>query len=698
MQFIRSLALVTAAVFAPLETANAGLIAIELRAERQFVRADGKSRVLLLATLRDEKGAIVADGTRVNFAVSGAGRLENNAANTTGGIARATLIAPDQPGVSTVTANLDSIGVAVPATTSITFTNESDLISAGSNWVRIEGKRYAGYAVGISGRSSRLIYADGPDGGATLRYRGLRIAADRIQFNVGGNDLIAEGHVQVARGKLKIKYDLLAANLITGIGIGYRDGRSAVTMDLNAISEMLLEQPPPPETWKFIDFNQVVVSTSGESDIVPPAITVLAKSISVEPGRQVQFRGATVYLTGQRALSYPLYFMALGQQSLFREQVIGAGPGGIAFDFPYYYAVGPRGIGTLHLRRGAQYGSSLYSFRPGWNLDLDQIYNGPNGMLGSLQVLGLTTRERGLRLQHSQKLGANTEATLFADAPSSRSLFASSQISHAFPGFRVSALASGSRQRYTTFDTNGVDPAVTIGASQADLRTQLLAETNPKRLGRRGPFQYTFSVEQSQQRYFGRSASYGTQTTENIGTRFFGPSLALGKSGWNLNQTFSVGHATSHGGTGIRQQGLSLLGTSTFNRRIQTGSRDLGNLSLAYDYTQQPTLTGLAPGVTVQNGRQRVRLGTYLELGGANLTLSASQGIDTKQSSLLGDLGVSLGGPWRSRVRVTNSRTGNFGFRDIEFSLGRLVGQNEVSVYYSTVARRFQLDLTGARF
>ena len=698
MQRNRCSTLALAATLASVGAAYAGLVAIELRPERQFVRADGRSRVLLLATLRDEKGAVVADGTRVRFAVSGAGRLENDAATTTGGVARATLIAPDQPGITTVTANLDSLGVAVPATTSVTFTNDTDLVAAGSNWVRIDGKRYSGYAVGIAGRSSRLVYADGPDGGASLRYRGLRVTADRIQLDVTGNDLIAEGNVHVTRGKLTLRYELLAVNLASALGTGYREEVPMVAVSLTAMTETLMAQGPPRETWKFVDFNQPQTSPSGETQDVPPAVTVLAGSISVEPGVQVQFRNATVYLNGQRALHLPLYVMSLNQQSLYREQVIGAGPNGIAFDFPYYYDVGPRGIGTLHVRRGAQYGSSLYSVRPGWNLDLDQVYNGSNGMLGSVQVLGLTARERGVRLQHSQKLGTRTEATLFADAPSSRSFFASSQLTHGFHSFHVSALASGSGQRYRIFDATGADPGATVGASQGDLRTQLLAETNPRPLGKHTPFQYTFSAEQSQQRYFGTSATIGTSTTENVGARFFGSPIPLGTSGWNLNQTFSVGRATTHGGTGIAQQGISLLGTSTFGRRVRVRKRDLGGLSLAYDYTQQPVLTGLAPGVTVQNGRQRVRLGTYLEMGGANLTLSASRGLDTTQSSLLGDLGVSLGGPWRTRVRVTDARTGGVNFRDVEFSLGRLVGQNEVSVYYSTVARRFQLDLTGARF
>ena len=91
-------------------------------------------------------------------------------------------------------------------------------------------------------------------------------------------------------------------------------------------------------------------------------------------------------------------------------------------------------------------------------------------------------------------------------------------------------------------------------------------------------------------------------------------------------------------------------------------------------------------------------MGTFLESGGATLTLSATQGLDSSQSNLLSDLSVPLHGPWKSRLRVTSARTGGVSFRDVEISVGRLVGQNDVALYYSTVARRFQLDLSGTRF
>lgn len=694
--------LLSAALFGAVGVvAHAGLIAIEVRAERDVARSDGRSRVVFFATLRDDRGAVVPDGTRVRFSISGNGRLENLTGTTVGGVARATVIAPDQPSSTTVTANLDSVGVAVPASATVRFTNDADALSSGTAWVRIEGTRYCGYAVGIAGKSARLIYADGPDRGAGLRYRSLALRADRLQFDVQSNEILLEGAVRAQRGKLKLDYDLLSINLSTGKGIGFNASGNAASVNLNDFSESLLENPPPRESFLFTSFNQTQTNASGEKEDIPPEIMVVAATISLEPGKQVQFRKASVYLNGAQALKLPVYFMALNQQALFREQVIGAGPGGIAFDFPYYYSVGPKGIGTAHLRRGAQYGSSLYSFRPGWNLDLDHVYNNANNTSqGALQVLGLTARERGMRWQHAQKLGARTEASIFADAPSSRSFFATTQLSQGFSGFRVSMLGTGSRQRLNA-------PSVAQGgtgltSSSGDLRLQLLAESDSKKLGK-SPFQYSFTAEQSQQSFFGTSATSPGSTSNQYGVRLFGPQIKAIR-GWNLSQTMSVGQAITRQGGITTQNGLSLMATSSFGHGLRVRRKSIGSVSLAYDYTRLPSLipaaqvgAGTVTTTVSESGHQRIRLGTYLESGGATLTLNATQGLDSTQNTLLGDLSVPLNGPWRSHVRLTSTRTAGFGFRDTEFSIGRLVGQNEVALYYSTVAKRFQLDLSGGR-
>jgi hypothetical protein len=686
-----ALLLSTALALTAASAAHAGLLAVELRAERQFVRADGRSRVLLIATIRDDRGATVADGLGVRFAIAGGGgRLESATAVTRGGVARVVLIAPDQPGVATITANLEPPAVAVPSTTTLTFTNDAELVSAGNNWIRLRGKRFLGYAVGIAGTNSRLVYADGEDGGATLSYRGLHLQADQIQLDTATSVVLAVGGVRLRIGEQKRRYDALRLELPQNRAVGLREGLGAVAVTLPQLSEASLEEQPPARVWEFTPFNQVKKSASGEEEEVPPALTLIADSIAIEPGRQIQLRKVALYVQGQKSGKLPVHVMGLNQQSLFREQLIGAGPQGLAFDVPLYYDVRPSGIGALHLRRGAQFGSSIYSQRPGWSLDLDHSYTGKGNTFGSVQMLGMTRPDRGLRWQHNQKMGERTDASLFVDAPNQRSVFGSGQLARSFTGWRLSALATGGQQRFFS----GTQTTSSY-ATQGDFRTQLAAETDPKPLKKNGAFQYSLTTEWMQQRFFGSTTS--RVETRTVGGRLSSRPLAVGQQ-WSLTPSVSVGQLWTRGG-GTARQGLSILGTTSLYRPIRQKGQPIGGFGLSYDYTQQPQLANLGPNVVLANGRHRLSVATSVDMGGAwSLSFNAMRGLDSRQSSLFGEVGVKLGGPWRSRVRLSDTLAGNVRFRDTEFALSRQVGQSEVAVYYSTVARRFQLDLSGTRF
>jgi hypothetical protein len=692
MRFI-PLTLTTLVLVAGASSAQANLLAVELRAERAFVRADGRSRVQLLATIRDDRGATVADGLGVRFNISaGGGRLETATAVTRGGVARVVLIAPDQPGVTTITANIEPPAVAIPSVTSVTFTNDTELVSAGNNWIRMRGKRFLGYAVGIAGQgNSRLVYADGEDAGASLSYRGLHLQANQIQLDTVTNTVLAVGNIVLKLGEQKRKYDLLRLELSQNKAIAQRTDGGAVTLELPLLKEIPLDELLPAKLWQFTSFNQRQKNAAGEEDDVPPALTLIADSIAIEPGRQIQFRKVALYIQGQKTGKLALHVMSLNQQSLFREQVIGAGPQGLAFDVPLYYAVRPSDIGSLHLRRGAQFGSSIYSLRPGWNLDLDHSYSGRNGTSGSLQVLGMTRNDRGMRWQHNQKFGERTDASLFVDSPNPRSVFGSGQLARSFSGWRVNALLTSGQQRFNTGT-----PTLPSSATQGDVRTQLLAETDPKPFGKKGPFQYSLTTEWMQQRFFGTSAA-SKINTESVGARLFSRPIPLGYN-WNLTQSVAAGHVWTRGGT-LARQGLSLLSTSSIQHPIKRKGQFLGGVSLAYDYTQQPQIAGLGQNIVLANGKHRLSLGTSMDMGGAwSLSFNTTRGLDSNQSSLFGEVGVRLSGPWRTRVRVSDTASGSVRFRDTELALTRLVGQSEVSLYYSTLARRFQLDLSGARF
>jgi hypothetical protein len=95
------------------------------------------------------------------------------------------------------------------------------------------------------------------------------------------------------------------------------------------------------------------------------------------------------------------------------------------------------------------------------------------------------------------------------------------------------------------------------------------------------------------------------------------------------------------------------------------------------------------------------RLSTMLTLGNErtwSLYLNGSVGVDRRQNTFFTEGRARLGGPWQGRVRFTRTQYGTLGYQDIETALVRDFSGREVALFYSTTLKRFQLDLTGARF
>jgi hypothetical protein len=703
--------------------------ALELVTQDRILRADGRSQTVIRATVRDNRGAYVADGTRVIFTLAGTGRLDTFAALTRGGVATATLTSPNQPGSATVTANLENPGQVPPARITISYATEADLAEASGNWLRATATDYLGYSVGISGNTEPIIQAEGRKGGAVVEFRGLRVRADRLQLQLSplglaGIVVRASGSVTVERGTQKRTYDRLVLPLSSGAAgfgervIGYRADPIALDPTTLAETPIAPDKRPPSTEWNFLEVNRVVRErvevplrdetgaplvdeTTGkpltqvlelDREVIPPKLTVTAQSLALEPDNQVQFKRATIYLEGQKAFSLPYHVMGAGQQGIFRQQVLGLGPAGVVLDFPVYYDVRPTGVGTMHVRRGAQFGSSIYSVRPGWTLDLEQAYTGGRGMDGAFQLLGVSRPDFGMRLSHRQRIDDRTAASLYVDYPSRRALYGNLNLSRAFKDFLVTSLLTGSRGPTVRDNQTGRN------SRTSDVFGQINAETRPRQVPGVKSLQYTFSAATTQQSYFGDSAvSLGTLRTQNVGMRLIGAPVPIAHD-MTFTQSASLGQTWIRGGTSARQ-GIAALATSTLRRTVRgAGNRELGAVGLSYDLTQQPQV-GQAGTFASINGHHR--LGLFTDLWNEqrwNLGLIASQGLDTPQRSIDANIGVRISGPWRLGTRFSASRISGFRFQEVEYSVIRELGGREVALFYSTVARRVQLNISGVGF
>lgn len=653
------------------------LAAIRLVAERNIVKADGRSTTIINAQVFDSRGNAAADGTQVRFTTDN-GRLETAVVSTRNGVARVTLTASDQPGEAHIVAVLES-GQSAPARITISFRQDVDNTQVEDDWVRIDGPQYCGYV-----KDFNVIQANGKNGDASFSYRSLNVQAETIQYNLKNGLLRASGKVVVRTNGQERRYDNLRFSLTAGDGIAERiEENKPVAFILSGIH--LTENPWPPGRFLPSKIMWEMDDLSGAS------ITIVSRSVALARDGQMQFRRATFYVDGRKTFSVPFHVMSQHQDSIYQEQIIGLGAQGITIDFPYYYDVRPNAIGTVFLRHGAQLSQSAFSNRPGWWLDVAQNYNGKNQTNGALELLGITRPDWGARWRHGQRLDRTTTASVFMDFPYHRDLFVTSQLSKNFRDFLTNISLSGSRAK------GFVDP-ITGEAGQigGDIRGQIFAETYDKPVPSLAKIRYAFNATLSRQSSFGNgNTTRGAITSETIGTRFYNvPQPIAPKT--TLVQSVIMGQTWVQGstnGTSASRSGLTLLGTTTVRHDFNPGN----SLALTYDYTQSPiTLNSINA-----QGNAQHRLGFTAILGSGsnwNLFLTGSQGLDQQQTSLNGGLQFSLGGPWRGAIQYYASNIDNVRYQEVQYTLIRNIIGRQFAIHYSTTSGRFQLDFSGARF
>jgi hypothetical protein len=636
-----------------------GLATIQITPERTTLRADGRSTSL--------------------------GRLDTQEAVTQSGVAHATLTAPDIPGSAVVTVNLDGDLQAAPASITISFTADAAASETGTNWVHIDGA-YVGYIsdyhiVQANGRRSSVAH---------VTFRSLSITADTLQIQAQTGLLTAVG------------------NVVLRLGGGERRTYNAVKYQLSlgqGIAEKLQDGVPVPVLIQAgvgrIDEAPLPVGRSRPGhgdwqlkDVSMGNIAIVARSIALNPGVQIQFRRATFYFGGQKTLSLPFHVMDLASGQLFREQVIGLGPTGVSVNFPLYYDMRPDGSGTVFIRRSAAVGSSVYSAVPGWHADLVQAYNTKNGADGTFELDNLAQKDWGMQFRAGQALDPATHGSLFVDMPNPEDLFVTTQVQRDFRRFTVNVMGNG------THEPGVVDPLTDrVTAAGGTLGGQVVATGDPRVfLGDRA-LRYSLSAGAGGTDYYGFATNEeGTLNDDDVQMRVFTLPLRVARN-TVLQQSVAGGEAWI-GGSALQKGlyagtigGTSLLGTTSVDRSLGM----LGHVGMTYNYSQQPQTAGTTGEISL--GRQQMGANVYLGNDSKiSLSVNASQGLDSETTQVYSNLLVGLGGPWRGRITLTSTRYGSNLFNDQEFALVRNVAGRDVAIYYSTTARRFMFDFSGLRF
>ncbi len=618
---------------------------VKLTSDRLLSVADGKSTVTISAEVRDGSGKKVADGTVVRFSSSD-GSFRESDAITTAGVARAVLVAPEQPGIVKITAVASSVGTV--ATFDLEFVKDRSMLVAMRQFVEAIGSEYLAYYPEIS-----IISATGKGKGARVKYRDSIIEADDLQVGAYDLEVVAwEATLTVADKKIeckRLRYNLLRRR---GSAIMTIDGRTGF-FKIVAGEPTLSDKGMEPAEFEFKDTGLANNS-------------IHADRIVNFPGRELQIMRARVYMGDTRVMSIPMYSIKPGAgPNVLGEQIISYQNGGVVLNYPYYVKLSPGQTSLFRLRSGADYGRGSAGSN-GIFVDWENTYMSGDSAEGAITLSGIGRKDMGLSWRHTQKLSDSTNASAYVDFPSFKSIYGSASVMHDMPGYTLSFNGSstksfrGLRQESQRFD-------VSLRADQ-----KLIKGT---------PFNYTYGLSASS-----TNAIYGNNEQKQEGVGAFAAANLLPQPLWtgtNLNASLSITQLW-----GSRENtGLGIVGRVGINSSL--GS--YGSMQLSYDYTQDAFLSSLT-------GKHRVTGSWSIEGNRFFLSLYGSKSLDVDSATIFADTEYSISKLWHLGSSFSMDRYQSDTVTDTLVYFSYTFGNRDFGITYSLENRRFGFQLMNARF
>ena len=641
---------------------NAQRSVLDLTADRNIARADGRSNVVLSARVF-VGGQPAADGTIVRFASSG-GRFDQDEITTRGGIARVSLIAPNTVGQVKVTASVIGGSNAVPASVTVDFVDDATFkLQVTSTWLTVKSDSELVYAVNAGSSGRRLLGGYSENALVMASNGAITIRGNALQVDVVSGNVVATGNVRVSSGSADTSAKRVSWSPIRRLLLAELDSGAIVSLDPLSLLAKPVSQSVGADTFNIVDQSTADVS-------------VVSSEVSLELGGDFNllFKHARLLVDGQTLAVLPLHRMTVYQRTLFRDQLLGFASTGLTVDVPYTYQASRSGTGVVHLRRGAQFGSSAVARRTGWGVDIEQQYRSRLGN-GTFQVLNVQDGRRGSRLQHSSRFGTRADASVFVDVPNGKDIYGSLQAGYQLPFARVGMFQTASRFVGTS--------NVQIDQGFTDYRQQLSIESNPIQIDLAG-WRATLSAVNTTQRTVA-SSSTTRSMADSYGTRLIRAPQKIAPN-WIYSQVVSLNYVEV---VGLSGGGLATQSSSTFRTSLTPSS----NFQWTYDYLQQPQLVTLT---TVSTPKHRLSFSyDWTAPSGGTVFLNSTQGLDVNQSSTSASVSMPLRKDWELRVNRIDSQLGLTRFRDTEFGIVKLVDGRAIGAYYSTTAKQLQVDFTG---
>lgn len=622
---------------------------LRLTANPVQVPADGKTsaRVRIEVRRADNRLAtedveIVVNTTFGSLSLDGSGGGPSLQVRANGGIATV-FASSNTPGLATVTGWVRDQRNSV----SIRFLPEGQAATPIAKVIHVRGE-WVGYSV-----DNRVIQA-----------------RENASVRLGDLEFLAEGGVDVDLDAMSLR-----ANSLVADGVSVKSGDAEISgqdlyFDLNTRRGVIIGERETGMTRHYFDAYDLTEKMD-EWDLPANALAVddretatwlIADSMSYFIGEKLVLRHGSAWVDTRKVMGFPKYWIVgmPGYSGSTNNKILNVNStGGVAVDFPFFYAVSDTTTSAVKIQRGTD--AAYTGVREGWSLAWQREYRGlGDNYEGTIEVGGLPTSNWGVQWRDQRGLGGNATSYLNVISPDHQSVFTDATV-YQYTG-------SGRYNYRGYFDA----------PEDSDKRYGLVADWLSNSHPAWGSTKYRMGLSlggerstRTQRMEFG-SEVYGEL---DWGTHRFGRSTSLRPTLQNRFSWDTGGYSANS----VR---------ANLDLRQQLGSRTSFSVDYSAEYfTGDSSITGLEQLLSLDLNSYRGKWYLYA-YGSRNITF--------KDTFAYMNLSFYPSSTWRWGLSGTyyDFKSGDT-YDEWVLSVGRMFGQREIGVSYNEETGRISLDLNG---
>ncbi|MGI6294942.1 MAG: invasin domain 3-containing protein [Armatimonadota bacterium] len=363
-------------------------VMVSVDANTSHIPADGRSYTQILATVLDETGAPVPDGTEVRLTTT-AGDV-SPAVYTTAGRAIGVLTSSTAPQSATITALCN--GAASSTQVEFILVSMEDGQSAADGTISMAGGSLA-YCV----ERDTVVASSG----VTLEYKSISIEADSMQVIQGAGRVLAQGNVSIRRGETTLNCNECVLDTRSDrVLIRNFDDKAITTLDVAKLKPIAA------------DSSNIDESIFSQSLDVDGSTWIVSERLTIIPKQKILFFKASVYVRDSKVMTLPYYSYSYKDRQSILQQVRYTSNDGMLIDLPFYCQLSENRASAIKLRYSSGDNESGGYARPrkGPSLGLQHDYLAGRGGYGTFFVDSLGNSNQAYELAHHLEYGSATHS------------------------------------------------------------------------------------------------------------------------------------------------------------------------------------------------------------------------------------------------------------------------------------------------